>query len=231
MESSRIGAYWGPRRESASECAERLAGCMTAIGRVDPALQAWFKRGASRAAANDPIDVGAAALTELLLAGVNRTDFGGEVIEELGFGVGAWNRTRPEVGMSAKLGLYSPNPGLMNSLVLVVPALDDGAGALYRPESAARVIESIVAAFDPDYATWTTNGWHAAQSPEPREPVVGWLTYLRGAEPLKLPVGTTEPLGEGILIRAAGEFSAVETDTIIGIRQFLQRKKALRRLS
>jgi hypothetical protein len=83
MGSSFLGAYWGDRPESAEQCGQRLARCIAALGRAEPALGAWFRLGESRETANIPVGLDQASLTELLAEGRTRRE--GKVVEELGF--------------------------------------------------------------------------------------------------------------------------------------------------
>ena len=38
-----LGAYWGPRQESARACASRLARCPAGFGATSPLLAAWYQ--------------------------------------------------------------------------------------------------------------------------------------------------------------------------------------------
>lgn len=226
MEPSYIGAYWGSRPESASQCGERLARCIAALANIDPALGAWFERGASKASAKTPVELAAPALGELLAKGRNRRDFGGEAIEQLGFSVGLWNRARPVVGLSGTVGAHPTVPGILNSFVLELPALDEESAGLYVPGAAVTLIQAVVEAWDPDWATWTTHGLRNSQESAPREPVIGWLTYLRNVGVEAMPVAS-ESLGDGVLICAGRDFAAVDEAAVGAVRQHLQRASAL----
>lgn len=227
MESSYIGAYWGSRREAAQQCGERLARCIAALAGVDPVLGSWFRRGARKAAARTPVDVDAMALGELLEHGRNRRDFGGEILEELGFTVGLWNRARPAVGLSATVGTYSTSPGILNSFVLELPPLADGSSCLYQPKAAGVIFEAIVQAWNPEWATWTTHGWREAQAAAPREPVVGWLTYLHGSALQHTPHAALRPVDGGVLIQATPEFNDADEVAILAVREDLVQSAAL----
>jgi len=228
VESSVVGAYWGDRRESATECGRRLAECVECLGRAHPVLASWFRLGTSKAAAKTPVAVNASSLAGLFEKGRSRRDDNGEVIEELGFSVGMWNRARPAVKLSAFGGSYVGHPGIVNSFLLNVSAPDDGAESLYEPDTAKAVFEAAVSAWEPEQATWTTYAWHTAQSPAPREPVVGWLTYLGGAR-LDEAVGWASwRLAGGLVVQAAPSFQSTDEAAVIAFRQQLQRLGALR---
>lgn len=228
LEPSYVGAYWGSRRESAAEAGDRLARCVSSLASYDPVLGAWFKRGASKAAAKIPVGLDAAALGELFAKGRNRRDFGGEVIEELGFSIGLWNRARPAVGLSAKVGAYTTLPGILNSFVLELPALDGESASLYRPGTATAIFQAVVDAWEPDWATWTTHRLRNSQAPAPREPVIGWFTYLRDGAVGSSMSDISQPLGAGVVVRTATEFAEVDEGAVARSRQRLQRASALR---
>lgn len=181
MESTYVGAYWGNRPESAKEGAERLAHCRAALARVDEALASWYKKGASRTTANTPVASDSRSLAELLERGRNRTDVGREVIQELGFSFDLWNRSRPEVGLNGLVGAYPSVGRIVNTFVLSFYAsAQPEAARIYTDASAKAVMKAVVEAWEPDWATWSTSRLRDAQPVEPREPVVGWYTYLRG---------------------------------------------------
>lgn len=228
MGTSYIGAYWGSRPESALEGAERLAKCMASLAGIDDALSSWFTKGSSRASARTPVASDPSSLMALLERGRNRADVGGAVIVELGFSVNLWNRSRPEIGLSGLVGAYPSVPGILNNLVLSFPPSEQSdAASLYKQATGEAVMEAIVDAWEPEWATWTTHGIREAQAAAPREPVIGWFTYLRGVPVPETSVSVVRPLGHGVLIRSAPEFSAVDESTVLALRQQLDGQRAL----
>lgn len=217
MEPAYVGAYWARRPESADECAVRLARCLDLLAEIDPALTAWFQTGTSRAAATTPVGRDTHALAELLRRGRNRRDDNGEAIEALGFRVAMWNRTRPEVGLRATVGMTSG----LNAVVLQLPVLDEGP-QLYRRGAAAAVMKAVVESWGPTWATWTTDGWREAQLADPGQPTVGWLTYLSHATPADIPADVASlAMADGGLVSAAPTFSAVTEERVLAVREVL----------
>lgn len=149
MDAFYLGAYWGSRPESSRRCGERLATCLARLGEIDEALAAWFRLGASKAAARTPIELDAASLDQLLVQGVNRRDLDGEIIEELGFSFGLWNGSRPAVGLGGGVGGYPSVAGLLNSIVFNFPPPEDEAARLYEPPVAAAIFDAVVEAWAP----------------------------------------------------------------------------------
>lgn len=173
-----VGAYWGPRRESAVDCAEHLASCLTELAKIAPALGDWRKKGMSQRTAQDPISIDVATLNELLLAGRNRTDFGGEPIVELGFRVEGWNGQDNAASFSTGCGSYSEVPGIGNNFLLKLPEPSGDTLELYEPIVAEKIVKVILDSWAPEWLTWTSRVMRKWLPRDPDRPVVGWLTYL-----------------------------------------------------
>src|SRR5687768_756609 len=87
-----LGAYWGNRKETAAECAERAVALLQWLSRCDEAFGRWFQGGRSRKEAlQREVRPDPAVLRPLLERGRNRRDDDRSVIEELGFRMGLWN--------------------------------------------------------------------------------------------------------------------------------------------
>ena len=221
-----LGAYWGSRRESSLRCGERLARCTTMLGQIDGALGSWYRRAASKAAAKTPVGRDAESFARLLAQGRNRRDDDGEVIEELGFSFGLWNRAKPAVGMSGTVGAHPAFPGVLNSFVLDFPPPGDDAGCLYDPAVAEGIFGAVIESWEPEWATWTSPSLRDVQGVAPREPVVGWMTYLSS------PVGAGLPGGSSLLggsaIRVGREVTDVDDRAVGETRARLVKVGALK---
>ncbi|UOE27530.1 immunity 52 family protein [Agromyces soli] len=220
VESSFLGAYWGGRVESSAEIAERLASCLAGMAGLHPALRTWFQRGGSRKSAKTPIDVSEASLTALLERGRNRDD-DGAIIEDLGFSFGAWNGTRPAIGLSLTAGADPSTPSVLNSFVLNLPELDASSAGLYSLDVGQALMKAVVEAWAPSWATWATHELHVAQSPAPREPAIGWLTYLQRASDAPA-LGFGERVGEGVLFASANSIADVDAADVVELRARLR---------
>ncbi len=228
MDPFYLGAYWGHRQESSRHCAERLTAFLGRLGEVDESLATWFRRGGSKAAAKTPVELDSESLDRLLLQGVNRRDVGGQVIEELGFSFGLWNRNRPAVGLSGTVGAYPSFSGVLNSIVLDVPPPDDEAAArLYEPAVAAAILDAVVEAWIPDWATWTSPSLRNVQDVAAREPVLGWMTYLASPVTVELPNVGRRPLLNGTVIEVSSQVSELSEATVLATRSSLAKAGAL----
>ncbi|WP_408640304.1 Imm52 family immunity protein [Saccharomonospora cyanea] len=129
-----VGAYWGPRVESANECARRLALCLSQLGVVHPALATWFRKGRSKSAASgNPVATSVDVLEAMLVGGRDRTDVDGRVISELGFSVSLWNKNPVPVSFSTTCGASPATSSVKNYFTLELPEPVGAAAELYDP--------------------------------------------------------------------------------------------------
>jgi hypothetical protein len=210
-----LGTYWGARRESVEVCAERLAGCLARLAQCSVVLAGWStKPGRGADVAVDGADLD--ALRDLLLGGVNRRDADGSAIEELGFSLGLWNGDRDTpIGMSVTCGGWTTTQGVMNSFVLDLPAPGEAA-QLYDLETALCVMRGVVASWDPDWATLTSYELADALDARPREPSVGWITFLGAERPVPggALAGRREDLSGGTLLVSADRVADAELSAV-----------------
>jgi hypothetical protein len=208
-----MGAYWGIRKESAEQCAQRLAGFLKCLAECDPSFAHWFKLGKSRQEAlKDKIKTDESTLQTLLLAGQHRTDIGHKVMENLGFLICLWNGARNEAesaGLTITCGSYAPRPGF-NSCMIDLPYGDSVTEHLLRISVLKAILECVVSAWTPDWGV-IMSGKYRKMTPKPpsHAPRVGWLTYLshaRGVVPsLPLP-SRVMPIGtQGSLVITTDE--------------------------
>ena len=81
-----LAAFWGPRRESAEECALRLERSLIGLGSQSELLQRWYPLGRSKAEAQRrPVPVRRDALAQLLLKGRSRGYLDNATIDDMGF--------------------------------------------------------------------------------------------------------------------------------------------------
>lgn len=225
-----LGAYWGPRAESAASCAERLAVCLQRLERCSPLLGGWYERADRRSeAAPRSVNTSPSSLSLLLSEGVNRRDADGEAMTHLGFSAGLWNRqSRAAVGLSVHCGASTASPGVMNSFVLDLPTPDE-ASQLFELGTARRMVEAVASAWEPDWATFTSYELHDAVDPAPRQPVPGWITYLSGARPAPADAAfaTVEHSDVGALVVAADSLDALSPNRLQRLADDLEKAGSL----
>ena len=181
-----LGAYWGARKESAKECAERAALLLSSAPQVDPAFARWFQQGGSRKdALKRPIEPDAPSLEKLLSRGRDR------VVEELGFRLSGWNGAqddRDATSFDALCGGGSPR--VSNFWLFDLPIQGPHADRVLSGPVLTDLLRATAIAWAPDWGVAMSHAHRDLLEPErvPKAPYVGWVTYL--AKPL----GTVPPL-------------------------------------
>src|SRR5207253_6742120 len=119
-----IGVYWGPRTETARECADRLLTYLQELSRANPVLATWYVKQRDRKAPKVAVPLDGNKLLGIVTAGANRRDAGGDAMESLGFRLALWNghEDSQSFGLSIKCGLFEQNPNLGNAAVVTVPS-------------------------------------------------------------------------------------------------------------
>lgn len=224
-----VGIYWGPRREPVHACARRLDSCLTALIRTDPLLGTWYRRSRKATSNARPLTLAHDGLVEMLLAGRNKDDFDGEVIDDLGFRVSMWNRRPAAVALTCTIGSSSQVRGIGNSLVLSLPPLHD-APSLYELDKALAIMSSMIEALDPDWATWASHDVREAQGADLSGPIVGWLTYLQSDQPstrFPMPTEDVVPIQDGYVIITERSLESVTIERVVATRNALRETDAI----
>jgi hypothetical protein len=231
-----IGAYWGPRQESAEECAQRAVVFLDAMAQVDPMFARWFKLARSRKQSLErPLEPDMAGLRKFIQSKVLRSD-DGVPMEGAGFDLALWNGGSGGNDVRLHLSCGSDLKWLMNAS-LVEPA-SDGSRAEQALTSSVmtEVLRAMARAWDPD---WGVAMSHAHQElTEERGKVdvlVGWVTYLSrrlgAVPPLPMPVRVELVEEQGALIILTPErFTASNPEHIAladHARDLLERAGAL----
>jgi len=178
------GAYWGPRKESAEECARRTAHFLTLLAPADPCLAQWYKpaRRLKDARKHPLMPPDIPTLTELFRRGVNR-ERGGPVFEDLGLSF--WFGTGEGADLRINCGDYAGSSP--NHCVLDLPDRGPNVDRLVTAAVLTHVVRSMALAWEPDWAVAMSRDYRETFA-EPRRggTFVGWVTYLsrrRGVVP------------------------------------------------
>ncbi|MFE8605138.1 Imm52 family immunity protein [Archangium violaceum] len=194
-----VGAYWGPRQETALECARRAELFFHMLARCDPTFTQWYGagRGSPRELPGWPVRPELKELESLFLKGRNRTDVGREVIEDLGFSRIVWNAKKEATEIHLTCGGYSPWGG-PNLCLLYPPRQGAVRERLLQAPVLAEVLTSMVTAWNPDYAMAGSSQMVDLVEKGEFEVRMGWLMYLSrrlgNLPPLPAPV-RIEPVG------------------------------------
>ncbi|EPX64002.1 hypothetical protein D187_005135 [Cystobacter fuscus DSM 2262] len=197
QDSYYVGAYWGPRKETALECARRAELFLHMLARSDPSFTQWYRagRGVPRELPGHPVRADITELEKLLLQG--RIRAGKEVMEDLGFMQIMWNAKKEATEIHLSCGGYSPWGG-PNSCLLNPTRESPLRERLLRAPVLAEVLTSMATAWDPDFAMVSSTEMVRLVQKRKWEVRVGWLTYLSRRlgrlPPLPAPV-RIEPVG------------------------------------
>jgi hypothetical protein len=222
VEAFYVGGYWGARREPVGACASRLEGFLRLLAGAHPLLDSWFLKGDSgRSAVMRRRELGQ-ELRGLLLAGQARRDDDRSVMDELGFRVGLWSGDDAPSGLMVTCGASPRTSAFGNAVVLNLPLAEGAALSLYRGNVAHLVMAAMVSSWEPSWATFTSHRLRKAQNAEPREVVVGWMTYLGSGRTVAtacLPRDVTvETMGDGRLITIGDDPVAVTESAVTAVR-------------
>lgn len=166
-----VGAYWGPRAETNEQIVERLVTFLQHLADTSGEFSAWYRRSRRKAdARRTQIPITTDGISNEL--SVNRTDIGGQVIPELGYGFVAWNGR--DASLRASLGTTSEY--VKNSVVLK----DSSQESRLTDADWRSVHRRLIDVFDPDEAFVAENSLVAAAETD-RLFDLGWLTYQRGS--------------------------------------------------
>ena len=194
-----LGAYWGPRKETALECARRAELFFHMLARCDPTFVQWYRggRGAPRELPGHPVRPVATEWEQLFLRGMNRADADRKVIEDLGFSEYVWNAKRGRTRVELHCGEYSPF-GEGNTCLILPPDEGPERERILAAPVLAEVLTSVATAWDPDFAMVSSIEMVRLVQKRKKEVRVGWLTYLSrrlgSLPPLPAPV-RIEPVG------------------------------------
>ncbi|PTL81386.1 Imm52 family immunity protein [Vitiosangium sp. GDMCC 1.1324] len=194
-----VGAYWGPRKETALECGRHAELFFHMLARCDPSFTHWYHagRGSPRELPGWPVLPEVEELEKLLLKSRNRTDVGKKVIEALGFSRIMWNAKEKPTYLSISCGGYSPWGG-PNNCLLKPDRQGEVRERLLRVPVLTEVLTSMATAWDPDFAMASSSEMVDQVEKGDFEVRVGWLTYLSRR------LGTLPPLPAPVRIEPVG---------------------------
>jgi len=176
MSNPFIGAYWGERAESRSQCAERYAKLLELL-QNDPHLSRWFFLGGSARKPPKPVPTDSRQL-EAHLETHNR-DTDKTPIVELGFSLTIWNGKEDET--CARLAVSCGGFGYptRNTAILDMPECKYPPSA--HLEDYRTVLQSIIDCYDPDKAVVSSLPRMKKYTPETWS-YNGYLNYKKGGK-------------------------------------------------
>jgi len=211
IETYYIGAYWGIRKETREQCAQRATQFLTCLRPCDSSFSRWFRKGRTREEAlKHEVTPEVDSLRDLLLAH-SSPNAEQKVIEDLGFYMDLWTGGSDEASTSLSLtcGSCAPRPGV-NSCVINMPYASLPAENLLTVPALTSVVHCLVAAWQPDWAVVNSNAYlERTLTWPPKSPRTGWMLYLSRklgkVPPLPPPVQVLSIDNEGSLIVVTNE--------------------------
>jgi hypothetical protein len=194
-----VGAYWGPRKETALECARRAELFFHMLTRCDPSFAQWYRagRGFPRELPGWPVHSELKELEEFFLKGKHRTGVSKKVIEDMGFRQMLWNAKKEATELHISCGKYSPWGG--PNVCLLNPSREGAVRErLLRVPVLTEVLTTMATAWDPDFAMASSSEMVDLVEKGRFEVRVGWLTYLSRR------LGTLPPLPAPVRIEPVG---------------------------
>ncbi|MFY2559321.1 immunity 52 family protein [Corallococcus terminator] len=230
------GAYWGPRKESADDCARRLGMFITALPAVDASFVRWFQTGKSRKdALKRLLEPELAELEKFVARGRDPGN------EDLGFGIAAWNGASDEyeaTGFDIHCGGYSDV--VLNTCVFTLPSRGLSAGRVVTASALVSLLRACALSWEPDWAVAMSHAHREMTGRRKQKwaPRIGWVTYLaqhRGTvPPLPAPVRIESVEDKGTLIVLTPErFTASNPEHVAlaeRVRELLDRAGLLKPL-
>lgn len=213
-----LGAYWRARAETPDSASRRLAAFAEALAGLHlEGLDAWYrKRNRPTAAAADLLPLAEPARAHALIEAA-WTD--GE-----GATVAAWNGD-PTAGTALSVHVGEQSRWVPNSVVLNLPDHPQPSW-MSSAEAATGLLRAVIAAWEPEWATFGSAELRTRQGARPPSAVVGWATYLSDpvgsmAVAALPPSARYERWADGTLITVAGTPAEPVAGEVLALRASL----------
>jgi hypothetical protein len=170
--------FWGPRKETAEEAADRLLRYLIELTEFDPVYSRWYPIGKDPGdPRSKPVAPTKEALDQLCRHGVSREEVPPfKLIADLGFMVrlrtgGSWILT-----LRVCCGVFTPY--VQNSLIMDLPLTGAIGKRVCRVDRLIALCRLVVTCWDPDVGqVWSGKLSEEIVSTED-DLEVGWLTYV-----------------------------------------------------
>lgn len=220
MDRYRLIARWGPRAESVVDAADRLQRCLVGLSSLSSAFATWFEQKGSMLAKHSEVSLTSESLQRQLERGRHRDEPGTPAMEDLGFHIGLWNGQALPSSFGLAIGGWSPH--LWNDFVLRLPRVRADRQPI-DPEEGWGLMQVVVDAFDPDWATLVSSAVMDGQDVND-SPIVGWLTYVKWA--VESPANVvSRPIGNGTALQASPDVGRLAFDDIETVRAVLNQNR------
>ena len=199
QEAYYVGSYWGPRQETALECARRAESFLSMLARCESSFAQWYRagRGSPRELPGHPVLPESKTLEKLFLGSRSRGAVGKTAADDSGFSRILWNAKRDATDLHLTCGGSSPW-GPPNACWLDPPWEGEVRKRLLQAPVLARILTTMATTWDPDYGIASSTEMVDLVKQRKWEVRVGWLTYLSRR------LGTLPPLPAPVRIEPVG---------------------------
>jgi hypothetical protein len=233
FEVYKLSVHWGPRAESTTVCAQRLARMLVGLAGAHPAFVRWNKKAQTRAAANEPAwtmppDID--ELTQVFEKGRRYRDIPRDPWPEMGYAVSAWNGVDRPHGASLSLwpGGFTLSRPFPNSVDLELNRAGPENADLTDIGVLKPAMLSMIWAWEPDRGNvvcW--DYWERLFGDGPYPPFrSGWMTYLAPQYASRItppPAATVERVaGGGLLLLATLERFSMDNPKHLAVADAIQ---------
>jgi hypothetical protein len=143
-------------------------------------------------------------------------------MEDLGFFLGMWNGKEPGVSLSLDVGVFEAR-AVYNNVIVDIGRRAGDLEALFELGVAGQVMGAVVASWDPDWVTWNNRQVRDSQEVEALGlgAQVGWLTYLSAPRAKFANIPEAQPMGTGVLVRAADKAEGFDAERVLALHRTL----------
>jgi hypothetical protein len=194
-----IGVYWGPRRESIDQCADRFLDCLDRLSRFSDVYASWYEQGKSRRDALErPIKPDDKThVLRLLERGRHRRDTDNSIIEQLGFTKVIWNGGTDERAVTLTLGCGGYSRKVPNTCLLDLP---NELRELDSKERLSEILRALVEAWEPDWGGVISHKSLDARGVKVGSMYIDWIFYINrtNVDKFMLPRSASAELVDGL---------------------------------
>lgn len=198
------GLYWGPRERDLEQCVMHVRGLLVKLKRIDSIFGRWTAvqtqpspEGGGREALTS-----SRGLARLLASGVNRRDLDRKPISALGYSMSLLRSFGTGAYVSLSITCGGSSARIRNSCIISFRLSRDAEARVLTVRTQARIINSIVEEWNPDFGVVTSYALaDLVSGPNDVESLpIGWISYVSSTyDPLP-------PLPKSVCIEEVGTY-------------------------
>ncbi|MCI0738941.1 MAG: immunity 52 family protein [Gemmataceae bacterium] len=169
-----LGAYWGARRESIQQCAERLCRFLSTLSKQDQLFSRWYRPIKHKNEVKSELKFKKNEELVKLFCDLRKEKDDIDCV--LGHSAQMWNGEEHShfAGLSITCGLYSSHPGLSNVCLVYLPADLPG---LRKPEKLVPVLSGAATHWEPEWGGIVSTTSRNVRNLPISGPFADWIFY------------------------------------------------------